>query len=144
MLWAVVIAIATWPVRVKVAQKTGLGDTGVAAIMTAAVAVLVFFPIIYSLILAASDLGALTHWVMEAQKSGIAVPDWLRMIPTFGDQAVKWWSTNLADPAGLSVFMGSADNVWIRSLRRNWASRPHTPDRLGIYNCHAVFSVQAR
>ena len=119
MLWAVVIAIATWPLRVKVAQKTKLNDIGVAAIMTAAVAVLLFFPIVYALILAASDLGALTNWVMEMQKTGIAVPEWVHMIPKVGDQAASWWSENLTDPAGLSVFIGNADKVWIREFAQN-------------------------
>ena len=118
MLWAVVIAIATWPLRVKVAQKTRLNDIGVAAIMTASVAVLLFFPIVYALILAASDLGALTSWIMDMQKTGIAVPDWVHLIPKVGDQ-VSWWSANLTDPAGLSVFLGNADNSWIREFAQN-------------------------
>ncbi len=104
LLWAVVIAIATWPLRVKVAQKTGLNDIGVAAIMTASVAVLLFLPIAYALILAASDLGALTSWIMDTQKSGIAVPEWVHLIPKVGDQAVKWWSANLTDPAASPYF----------------------------------------
>lgn len=116
LLWAVVIAIATWPLRVKVANKTRLNNKGVAAIMTVAVAVLLFFPIVYALILAASDLGALTSWIMEVQKTGIAVPDWIHMIPKVGDQAVSWWSSNLTDPAGLSVFIGNADNAWVKEI----------------------------
>ncbi|MGA8146249.1 MAG: AI-2E family transporter [Gallionellaceae bacterium] len=119
LLWAVVIAIATWPLRVKVAQKTGLNDIGVAAIMTASVAVLLFLPIAYALILAASDLGALTSWIMDTQKSGIAVPEWVHLIPKVGDQAVKWWSANLTDSAGLSIFLGNADNSWIKKLAQN-------------------------
>ncbi len=116
LLWAVVIAIATWPLRVKVAQKTRFKDAGVAAIMTVAVAVLLFFPIIYALILAASDVGALTGWLMEVQKSGLAVPEWVHSIPMVGDQAVSWWSANLADPAGLSLFLGRADNAWVKEF----------------------------
>ncbi|HEX7455831.1 MAG TPA: AI-2E family transporter [Gallionella sp.] len=119
MLWAVVIGIATWPLRAKIAQKTKLNDIGVAAIMTVAVALLLFFPIVYALILAASDLGALTSWIMEMQKTGIAVPDWVHMIPKIGDQATSWWSAHLTDPAGLSVFIGNADNSWIKEFAQN-------------------------
>jgi predicted PurR-regulated permease PerM len=116
MLWAVVIAIATWPLRVKIAQKVKLSDKGVAAIMTSAVAVLLFFPIVYALILAASDMEALTGWIVEVQKSGVAVPQWLHSIPKLGDQAVHWWSANLTDPAGFSSFLGSADNAWVKEV----------------------------
>ncbi len=117
LLWAVVIAIATWPLRVQVAQKTGLGNAGVAAIMTASVALLLFLPILYALFHAASDLGALTRWVVAAQKSGIAVPEWLHTIPAAGDQAAAWWSTHLTNPADLSLFLGNAD--WIKGLAQH-------------------------
>jgi predicted PurR-regulated permease PerM len=114
MLWAVVIGIATWPLRVKVAQKSRLNDIAVASIMTVAVAFLLFFPIFYALILGASDLGTLTGWIVDIQKTGIAVPDWVHLIPKVGDQVSGWWSANLTDPAGLSLFLGNADNSWIR------------------------------
>ncbi len=116
MLWALVIAISTWPLREKLAQRTKYSDAGVAAIMTAAVAVLLFFPIVYVLILAASDLDAWTNWVMSAQKTGIAVPEWVHLIPKVGDQAAAWWSANLANPAGLSVFLGNTDSAWIKDF----------------------------
>lgn len=116
MLWAVVIGIATWPLRVKVAQRTGFNDIGVAAIMTVSVAVLLFFPIIYALSLAASDLSALTSWIIDIQKTGITVPAWVHLIPKVGDQVSTWWLTNLTDPTGLSVFLGNADNSWIREI----------------------------
>ena len=119
ILWAVVIAIATWPLRAKVAEKTGLGNIGVAAIMTAAAAVLLFFPIVYALVLAASDLGALTAWVLDVQKSGIAVPEWVHLIPKMGDQAASWWAVNLSDPAGLSVFLGTTEHAWIKEIAQN-------------------------
>jgi predicted PurR-regulated permease PerM len=114
--WAVVIAIATWPLREKIAQKTKCNDIVAATLMTGAAAVLLFFPIIYALILAASDLGTLTSWIMEVQKTGVAVPEWLHNIPKVGDQAVSWWSANLTDPVGLSVFLGSADNAGLKEL----------------------------
>ena len=116
LLWAVVIAIATWPLRVWVENKTGFKDKWVAGIMTIAVAVLLFFPIIYALFIAASDLGALTSWIMEVRKSGLAAPQWLHSIPIVGDQAISWWTVNLADPAGLSVFLGNSDNTWLKGL----------------------------
>jgi predicted PurR-regulated permease PerM len=119
MLWAVVIAIATWPLRTKVALRTGFNDIGIAALITTAVAVLLLFPIIYALILAASDMGALTTWIMAIQKTGIAVPEWIHLIPKIGGQAADWWAANLADPTGLSVFLGSVEHAGIKELAQN-------------------------
>ncbi len=119
LLWAVVIAIATWPLRVKVAQKIKGSDIKVAAIMTVSVAILLFFPIVYALFQAASDLGALTSWIVEVKKSGIAVPGWVHAIPVAGDQAAKWWTANLADPNSFSLFLGSADSTWVKEIAQN-------------------------
>ena len=119
LLWAVVIAIATWPLRVRLAQTIAGSNMRVATIMTALVAILLFFPIIYALFRAASDLGALTHWIIAVQKTGIAAPLWLQTVPVFGEQASRWWSENLTDPASLSLFLGRFDSAWIKSVAQN-------------------------
>jgi predicted PurR-regulated permease PerM len=87
--------------------------------MTAAVAVLLFFPIAYALILAASDFGTLTSWIMNIQQSGIAVPVWVHLIPKVGDQVANWWLINLTDPAGLAVFLGNAEHAWLKDFAQN-------------------------
>ncbi len=114
LLWAVVIAIATWPLRVKLAGK--LNSVAVAAIMTGGVALLLFFPIVYALFHAVLDLGRLTSWIQLVQQTGIAVPEWLHTIPQIGAQAVKWWQANLTNPVDLGVFLGHADNDLIKSF----------------------------
>lgn len=117
LLWAVVIAIATWPLRVKVAQLTRFSQVGVALVMTSMVAVLLFIPIVYAFINAVSDLGALTRWMMEAKQTGIAAPEWLAKIPVLGNQAISWWQSNLTDPAGLSLLLGNAG--WLKGWAQN-------------------------
>lgn len=119
MLWAVIIAVATWPLRVKIALKSGLSDIGIAVIMTTAVAVLLLFPVVYALILAAADMGALTSWIAEIQKIGLAVPDWIHLIPIVGERVASWWFANLADPDSLSVFLGGVDHAGIKEFAQN-------------------------
>lgn len=123
LLWAVVIAISTWPLRVIFSRKSKLQDTGTAIIMTSGVAILLFLPIVYALILAASDLGAITNWIVSSQKTGIPIPAWLHLIPKLGDQAALWWTANLSDPESLSTFMGSADTSWVKSLIQQLGSQ---------------------
>ncbi len=118
LLWAVVIAIATWPLRVRLAASIP-GSTKVAAVMTAAVAILLFFPIIYALFRAASDMGALTRWMLGVQQTGITAPLWLHTLPVFGEQAARWWAENLTDPASLSVFLGRFDSAWVKSVAQS-------------------------
>lgn len=131
MLWAAVIVIATWPLRLVVEVKTKLGDTGVAIVMTSLVAALFFFPIGYVLFHAATEAGTVTHWMLVAQKTGIAVPEWVPGIPVIGDSATAWWRENLSDPAALSSLIGQSDNTSLAEYAR----------RFGIQVAHRLITL---
>ena len=131
MLWAAVIVIATWPLRLVVEAKTKLGDTGVAVVMTSLVASLFFFPIGYVLFHAAAEAGTATHWMLVAQKTGIAVPEWVPGIPVIGESATAWWRENLSDPAALSSLIGQSDNASLAEYAR----------RFGIQVAHRLITL---
>ena len=123
LIWAVVIGIATWPLRLLVEVKTRLGDTGVAAVMTSIVAALFFFPIGYALFHAATEAGTVAHWILAVQKSGIAVPAWLPGIPRVGGPAAGWWREYLSDPAALSTLIGQSDNAMLSDFARRFGAQ---------------------
>ncbi|HUV99189.1 MAG TPA: AI-2E family transporter [Gallionella sp.] len=123
LLWAVVIGIATWPLRVLVEARTRLGNTGVAIVMTSIVAALFFFPIGYALFHAATEASAVAHWILGAQKSGIAVPAWLSGIPKVGGEAAGWWREYLSDPAALSALIGHGDNATLSEFVRRFGAQ---------------------
>ena len=129
LLWAVVIAVATWPLRQRIAHKTGFGATGVAALMTALAAGLFFLPIAYVLFHAATESSTIAHWFIGAQKTGIPVPDWLGQLPA-SESLVKWWGENMADPAALSTLFGQTDGstlaVYLREFGTQVAHRTIT------------------
>jgi predicted PurR-regulated permease PerM len=123
LLWAVVIVIATWPLRLLVASRTKFGDTGVAAVMTSLVAALLFLPIGYALFHAAAEASTVAHWMMGAQKTGIAVPAWLSGIPMVGESTAAWWRENLSDPAALSSLIGQTDNATLVEYARRFGTQ---------------------
>ena len=123
LLWAAVIVIATWPLRVLVAGKTKLGDTGVAIAMTSLVAALFYFPIGYALFHAAAESSTVAHWMMDAQKSGVAAPEWLPRIPMVGGWITGWWRENLSDPAALSSLVGQSDNASLVEYARRFGAQ---------------------
>ncbi len=126
MLWAVVIVIATWPLRARVEDKTKFGAAGVAAVMTTLVAILFFFPVGYALFHAAAEASSVAHWLMGVQKTGIAVPEWLPGITMVGGSAADWWRENLSDPAALSNLIGQTDNaMWAEYARMFGAQVAH-------------------
>ena len=123
LLWAVVIAIATWPLRLLLASKTKYGDTGVATVMTTLVAALFFFPIGYVLFHAAIEANVVAHWMLEAQRTGVAVPEWLPGLPVIGGSIAVWWKENLTDPAALSSLIGHTDSVALAEYARMFGSQ---------------------
>lgn len=110
LLWAMIIVIATWPLRLLVARKARLGEVGTASAMTALVAAVFFLPVGYALFRAAAEAGAIVHWIAAAQKTGIEVPAWLHGIPLVGPFASEWWKSNLSDAAALAELIGHAEN----------------------------------
>ena len=123
LLWAVVIAVATWPLRRWLASKTKSSDSGVATMMTFLVAALFFLPVGYALFHAAVEANAVAHWVLDAQKTGIAVPEWLRGMPMVGVPAADWWKENLSDPAALSTLIGHPGSMAVAEYARRFGAQ---------------------
>ena len=123
LLWAVVIAIATWPLRLLLASSTKNSDTGVATAMTFLVAALLFFPIGYALFHAAVEVNTVAHWMQEVQKTGIVVPEWLPGMPMLGGPAADWWRANLSDPAALSSLIGHTDSTAVAEYARMFGAQ---------------------
>lgn len=117
LAWAVVLAIATWPLREALACR-GIGRTWVAAILTLILAVVVVLPLITLGIEAAQDGGALVQWVREVHKHGLATPEWLSQLPYVGTAAANWWQANLATPGAIGALIGHAEAGGILSLTR--------------------------
>ena len=122
LLWAAVIAVATWPLRQRIAERAKLGDAGIATLMTALLAAVLFFPIAYALLHAAAEAGSISHGIVEAQKTGVAVPGWLEQLPG-GASAAAWWRENLADPAALSSLIGQADTSTLAEYAREFGAQ---------------------
>ena len=123
LLWAVVIAIATWPLRLLLASKATGSNTGVATVMISLVAALFFFPVGYTLFHAAVEANTVAHWMLGAQKTGIVVPGWLHAIPMVGGSAADWWVANLSDPAALSSLSGHADSTAIAEYAQRFGAQ---------------------
>lgn len=123
LIWATVIAIATWPLRELVAGKTGWGETAVATLMACVAGVLLFLPVGYVLFHLASEARGIAHWVVDAQKSGVPVLPWVPGIPGIGPSLSAWWQANLADPVALSSLLGHTDSAAVADYARRFGAQ---------------------
>ncbi len=117
LVWAGVLAIATWPLR-DVLVRRGVGRTSVATLLTLVLAFAVVVPLITIGIEAAKDSGVLMDWVRDVHRNGLATPGWLSGVPYVGNAAAAWWQANLAGPGAISALIGHAEASGILSFTR--------------------------
>ena len=89
-------------------------------LFTAAVGIVLFIPVALALHQVALEGQAVAKYLADIRQNGVPVPDWLGPLP-FGEQAVRWWMANLADPKGATVLLGGNPDAesaagWSRSL----------------------------
>ncbi len=102
ILWAAVIAVATWPlhVRIRVALK---GDNNRAAILsTLVIGVALVAPMAVLLVLVVAELNGVAAYLITADKNGAPVPAWLPMLPGVGELLAGKWNQYLASPHQIS------------------------------------------
>jgi predicted PurR-regulated permease PerM len=99
LIWAAMLAIALWPLYEKAAEHVWGGSTGASAFLfTVAVAVIVFLPVVLVTYELAAQSDVLSAWIVQSQKNGIPVPDWVTHLPVAADPIAQWWREHLARP----------------------------------------------
>lgn len=102
ILWAAVIAIATWPLHVRVRTRLGGRDTLAAACSTLAVALTLAVPMIVLLVYAAEDVHSLVTVLISANENGAPTPPWLANVPLSGRFLAAKWLQYLGSPNHLT------------------------------------------
>ena len=119
LVWAAILAIATWPLFRRARARLPARWHGVLLplLFTAAVALCVLVPLAVAAIQLGREAGVVFHLVEEARRSGIPAPPWLPNLP-FGAGATAWWTANLADPAGYSALAGRLNHAALYGYTR--------------------------
>jgi predicted PurR-regulated permease PerM len=100
LAWAVIFAIALWPLYRRVRARCSGYAPGslLPALFTVAVALIFIVPLSLVGVQFASDARGAAEWLRSAQQNGIAEPEWLHHLPAFQAPTDAWWQENLADP----------------------------------------------
>jgi predicted PurR-regulated permease PerM len=114
LAWALVLAIATWPLRQMLVRR-GIGGTGAAALLTLGVVLVLVLPLVGFAVEAARDNGAIVESVREIRQNA---PDWLSHLPYVGSSLAEWWKTNVAAPGSGRALVGAGQPNGMFSLTR--------------------------
>jgi len=98
LAWAVVLAIATWPLFVLARDR--VGRTWAAAAITMLIAIAILGPLLFAGIQAARELRDVAQWVIEGRQNGLEVPQWISDLPLVGPSIADWLNSHLQDERG--------------------------------------------
>ncbi len=100
LVWAVIFAVALWPLYCRAQRQFGTGKHNVLlpTVFTLAVALIFVVPLGLVGMQIARESHAATEWVRNAQAHGIPEPDMIHHLPFGQAQVDGWWQENLADP----------------------------------------------
>lgn len=123
LLWASVIAIATWPMYRRFARqfRTSTTSNALALLFTALVTLLVLGPILFAFGSLAVQTQNLVHQIAITDKAGLAAPAWLETLPLVGARLADRWQEALSVPGGLSASLERADTSWVLGWARTLA-----------------------
>jgi predicted PurR-regulated permease PerM len=125
LVWAAILAIATWPSYQRAQRRWPPGKHNILlpACFTLGIALIVLVP----LGLAGVQFGREAHGLFllleEATRTGVAVPEWIPRLPLGGQQITSWWNQNLADPAAAKELVSRLGHGEMVSVSRDVGSK---------------------
>jgi predicted PurR-regulated permease PerM len=116
--WAVVLAIATWPLY-RIGQHR-FGHSWAAAGLVTAIALMLVLPLLVIGSEMAREAGVVLQWTQNIAASGGKPPVWLSDFPVFGTRLSGWWRTYVAGSSTMADFSARPDLAaiiaWARTL----------------------------
>jgi predicted PurR-regulated permease PerM len=109
IVWAGLIAVATWPLHDRLRSFFGRRrEMASAVILTGAVVLFLVVPFAYLLARGLHEMPALLRLWESSEAEGIGAPAWLANLPGIGDWAVRQWTATLGEPGALAGYAHSA------------------------------------
>ncbi|MDT8757622.1 AI-2E family transporter [Sphingomonas psychrotolerans] len=120
LLWALVLAVALWPL----VRRVGVDSDGAAPVwaalgLTVTVGLALLLPLVVAGAEAAQESGVAIAWLQQAQAHGIQPPPWLAAIPLIGSRIHSMWHQYLATPGSSTELLAQLDAAtilnWIKA-----------------------------
>ena len=113
LAWAAVIAMAAWPLfsRFAALMPERRRRTIAPLLFTALACTLLLAALTFAAVEVGREAQTASHWLAEAQRNGIPVPEWLVRVPLLGSVADAWWRAHLGGPNEIRTFLGGFDQA---------------------------------
>jgi predicted PurR-regulated permease PerM len=129
LAWAVILAIATWPLYLRTQRRFGAPsghdshNVLLPLLFTAGVTLLFVVPLTLAVFQLSHEARHVMAMVVDAREHGMAAPDWLTRLPVGASVATGWWDANLRDPADARALLGRVDRAQITLFGREFGAQ---------------------
>lgn len=101
LMWAGIIAIATWPIYLWLESLLGKRRTVVASLLTAFITLVVALPLLWLTVIVVQEAHVFVNFLIQANQQGIPAPDWLDSLPKVGHYFSVSWQKWLGTAQGI-------------------------------------------
>ena len=105
IIWAAIIAVASWPLHLKLEERLHGRPAAAAMISTAVISLLLVGPMVMLIVFLTQDIISLSSYLILADATGVLPPVWLAKLPWVGQMLLELWNQYLATPDQLSTVM---------------------------------------
>ncbi len=115
LVWAGIIAMATWPVYQRFERWMGYQKTLVAALLTFAFTLVVMVPLVWLTIKGLHEARVFASFLMQSNSEGVPPPDWIKDLPWGSEYLQNLWQEKLGHQGAVSELFES-ETTTIKSL----------------------------
>src|SRR3954452_23962156 len=90
LAWAVLIAVAAWPLQRRLTAAMPGRRTLAATLSTVLAGLAVLVPLALVAVEVGREAGTAVQWLAQAQQHGVPAPGWLAGVPLLGSTAEAW------------------------------------------------------
>jgi len=126
LAWAVVVAIATWPMYDRLESRLGRRGHWAPSAFLGVILVLIALPLIFGLPQLAREVKEVAHAAQDASRQGLAAPGWLASLPQAGGWLAERWNEHLGTPeAAAETFRLVSQGAGLEWLKRGGIQALH-------------------
>ncbi|MGD9945908.1 MAG: AI-2E family transporter, partial [Burkholderiaceae bacterium] len=104
-LAALIIGFASWPLYRQGVRLCRGNTTLAASLALVIVAVVLVVPLVLAGHYALKEAAAWSAWLVDANRHGAPVPEWIRALPWVGPTLADYWQSHLGEPQALGQWI---------------------------------------
>lgn len=116
LIWAAIIAIATWSIYTKWRALLGERTLLAASTLILFIMLIVALPLLWFTAVITNELQIFTKYLIHANATGITSPGWLDQLPYVGANLKSLWMQTLGKPQGIANLLSTHSQFSLKPL----------------------------